>query len=95
MGNKYRVMANIELTCRLHTRPGRHDIQVNTGDDVNVFIEKVKREATFTNLALAEGDNLTKFTEGELNRFWGGDLGLPSEEHTFETEEGWRVAEYR
>ncbi|PKC17426.1 hypothetical protein RhiirA5_405892 [Rhizophagus irregularis] len=103
MGNEYRIVADIELTCRLHTRPGIYAIQVSTGDDVNVFTEKVKQvlgcnnardivlwkteipnelEDAFMNLVLVEGDNLTKFTKGELNNFWKGDLGQTLEGHT-------------
>ncbi|CAB5383408.1 unnamed protein product [Rhizophagus irregularis] len=103
MGNEYRIVADIELTCRLHTRPGIYAIQVSTGDDVNIFTEKVKQvlgcnnardivlwkteipnepEDAFMNLVLVEGDNLTKFTKGELNNFWKGDLGQTLEGHT-------------
>ncbi|RIA90129.1 hypothetical protein C1645_823750 [Glomus cerebriforme] len=31
-------------------------------------------EDAFANLVLAEGDNLSKLTAGELNKFWGGNL---------------------
>ncbi|PKC55445.1 hypothetical protein RhiirA1_402888 [Rhizophagus irregularis] len=31
-------MENIELTCHLHTRPGKNVIRVNTGNDVNFLI---------------------------------------------------------
>lgn len=39
-------------------------------------------KAKFTNLILAEGNNLTKLTAGESNRFLGEELGQPLKDHT-------------
>ncbi|PKY21167.1 hypothetical protein RhiirB3_409176, partial [Rhizophagus irregularis] len=94
-------MPDIELTCRLHKKSGKHVIRVNTGDTIDSLIGVVKRafgcdeardivlwktempnelEDAFTNLILAEGDNMTRLTAGILTRFWGE--GRLLEDHT-------------
>lgn len=58
-------------------------IDCNEARDIVLWKTEMPNEPenAFTDLILAEGDNLTKLTAGELNRFWGEDLGRPLEDH--------------
>ena len=44
MGNHYRTMVDINLTCRLNKKARTFTVKVNTGNDVDFLKEKIKQK---------------------------------------------------
>jgi hypothetical protein len=85
MGNHYRTMVDINLTCHLNKKARIFTVKVNTGNDVDFLKEKIKQKFSCddardiklwkldcedNNLDLILVENKTELTEGSLNRFW-------------------------
>ncbi|GBB90252.1 hypothetical protein RclHR1_17130004 [Rhizophagus clarus] len=81
---KYVIQVNTGNTVGSLVEEIKRVFDCNEARDIVLWKTNLPNELedAFKNLILAEGDNLTELTAGELNRFWGEDLGRPLKDHT-------------